>query len=262
MKIDALVKDVHRRREGRGLALFLDYDGTLVEITPWPEKAVPTPEVLDILSQLAAHQDIAVVVVSGLPLHELQDFLPIPGLNYVGSHGGEGRLAAWHWHKSHTAGPAGEPARLAQDLASRLAGLSGWRLEQKPLGVALHYREAAPDQAARLLTIWDNWVQEVLNSGPFKVIWGRKVVEVLPQGVSKGVAVLEISASTGFSHLFPVYLGDDTTDESAFQALKGKGLTIKVGTTGTVTAADYFLKGPAAVLAFLTALTHKEENPP
>jgi len=143
-----------------------------------------------------------------------------------------------------------------------LAGITGWRLEQKPLGVALHYRGVPPDQAPNIMTVLENWVQEVLNSGPFEVIWGRKVMEILPQGVSKGAAVLEILASAGFSQLFPVYLGDDTTDESAFQALKGRGLTIKVGTAGAGTAADHFLQDPAAVLAFLAALTRKEENLP
>ena len=254
MKIDALVQEVHHRREGRGLVLFLDYDGTLVEIAPWPEKAVPTPEVLGILSQLAAHPDIAVVVVSGRPLQELQDFLPIPGLNYVGSHGGEGRLAEWHWQKSNTAGPAGNPDQMAQDLKSRLAGLSGWRLEQKPLGVAVHYRRAEPDQAARIREVLTAWAQEVVNSGPLEVMWGRKVLEVLPQGVSKGAAVRDILSAAFFSDLYPIYLGDDTTDESAFQALQGLGVTIKVGAVGATTAADHVLAEPAAVLAFITSL--------
>ena len=240
----------------------MDYDGTLVEIAPWPGKATPTPELLEVLERLTAIENFEVMIISGRPLRELRALLPLSDLNFVGSHGGEGWVADRDWVRSGTAKLAAKPETLARDLTSRLAGLSGWRLEQKPQGVALHYREAAPDQAARLLTILDKWVQEVVNSGPFEVIWGRKVMEVLPQGVSKGAAVLEILASAGFSHLFPVYLGDDTTDESAFQALKGRGLTIKVGTTGTVTASDYFLKNPPAVLTFLTSLTHSEENQP
>jgi trehalose 6-phosphate phosphatase len=261
IKIDALAEELHRQRRGRGLLLLLDYDGTLVEIAPRPELAIPTPELLEVLNNLTAQKDVAVMVVSGRPLNELLTFLPVPGLNFVGSHGGEGRIADWHWVKRNTAGPAGEPDRLAQDLASRLAGFRGWRLEQKPLGVALHYRKAAPDQAARLLSVLENWVQEVLNSGPFEVIWGRKVLEILPQGVSKGAAIREILTTAGYSDLLPVYLGDDTTDESGFQALKGIGLTVKVGTAGAVTAADHSLADPAAVLAFLTFLARLEEKP-
>jgi iron complex transport system ATP-binding protein len=257
-----LSAEVHRQRQGQGLLLLLDYDGTLVEIAPRPEQATPTPELLRVLTQLTAQKDVAVMVVSGRPLRELLDFLPVPGLNFVGSHGGEGRVADRHWVKSNTAGPVGEPERLAQDLATRLAEVSGWRLEQKPLGVALHYRKAGPDQATRILSVLEDWVQEVVNSGPFEVIWGRKVLEVLPQGVSKGAAVREILTTSGFSDLFPVYLGDDTTDESAFQALKGSGLTVKVGTAGAVTAADYCLADPAAVLAFLTRVARTEEDRP
>ena len=254
MNINALVTELHQRREGRGVLLLLDYDGTLVEIAPWPEKAVPTPEVLDVLSKLVAHQDMAVSVVSGRPLQELLDFLPIPGLNYVGSHGGEGRLGEWQWIKSTTVSPAGEPERLAQGLASRLADLRGWRLEQKPLGIALHFRQAEPGQAARIRKVLTDWMQQIQSLGSFDFMWGRKVLEVLPQGVSKGTAVRDILSTSGFSHLYPIYLGDDVTDESAFQALKGIGLTIKVGDAGatTVTAADHSLADPAAVLAFLT----------
>jgi trehalose 6-phosphate phosphatase len=200
------------------------------------------------------------VVVSGRRLQELQDLLPIPGLNYVGSHGGEGRLGEWHWQKSNTAGPAGKPDQMAQDLKFRLAGLSGWRLEQKPLGVAVHYRRAEPNQAARIMTVLTAWAQEVVNSGPLEVVWGRKVLEVLPEGVSKGAAVRDILSAAFFSNLYPIYLGDDTTDENAFQALQGMGLTIKVGAAGAATAAEHFLPDPAAVLAFITSLARLPEK--
>jgi len=97
-----------------------------------------------------------------------------------------------------------------------------------------------------------------------EVMWGRKVLEVLPQGVSKGAAVWEILSAAFFSELYPIYLGDDTTDENAFQALHGRGLTIKVGDAGGATAADHVLAGPAAVLAFLAflaLLTEKTSSP-
>jgi trehalose-phosphatase len=262
MKIDDLVKEMHRQRQGRGLLLLLDYDGTLVEIAPRPDLAIPTPELLEVLTSLTSQKDVTVMVVSGRPLKELLDLLPIPGLNFVGSHGGEGRVADQHWVKPNTAGPAGKPERWALDLASRLSEYSGWRLEQKPLGVALHYRNAPPDQVPRLLSILKDWVQEVVNSGPFEVIWGRKVLEVLPQGVSKGALIRELLTSTGFSDLFPVYLGDDTTDESAFQALKGIGMTVKVGTAGAETAADHSLADHDAVLAFLTRVARPKEDRP
>ena len=260
IQIDPLLKELHRQTRGRGLLLLLDYDGTLVETAPRPELTIPSPELLEVLTRLTAQKDVAVMVVSGRPLKELLDFLPVPGLNFVGSHGGEGRVADWHWVKRNTAGPAGEPDRLAQDLASRLKGFRGWRLEPKPLGVALHYRKVPADQAENILAVLEAWLQEVLNSGPFEVIRGRKVLEVLPRGVSKGAAIREILTTPGYADLLPVYLGDDTTDESAFQALKGIGLTIKVGPGGAATAAGHSLADPAAVLAFLNRLTFLPEK--
>jgi len=80
------------------------------------------------------------------------------------------------------------------------------------------------------------------------------VEEILPQGVSKGVAIQDILLFPGFSELFPVYLGDDVTDESAFQVLQGRGLPTKVGVGPGATAATYSLAQPAQVRQFLSLL--------
>ncbi len=82
-----LAQQAHRQR--RPLLLFLDYDGTLVEMAPRPELARPTPELLELLRRLAAQRDLKLMVVSGRPLRDLQELLPVPGLNFLGSHGGE-----------------------------------------------------------------------------------------------------------------------------------------------------------------------------
>ena len=84
---------IRERGQGRSLLVFLDYDGTLVEIAPHPELARPTPALLEVLGRLAAQVDRKVMVVSGRPLRDLQDLLPVPGLNFLGSHGGEAFIA-------------------------------------------------------------------------------------------------------------------------------------------------------------------------
>jgi len=85
------------------------------------------------------------------------------------------------------------------------------------------------------------------------------VVEVLPHGVSNGAAIQEILLLPRFYDHFPIYLGDDVTDESAFQVLQGRGLTIKVGPGAT--AATHCLPHPAAVRQFLTLLAaHLEDH--
>jgi trehalose 6-phosphate phosphatase len=132
-------------------------------------------------------------------------------------------------------------------------------LETKALGFALHYRQAEPEEEVRIFKVLGPWLDQVSRAGHYQILQGKKVVEILPQGVSKGAAIQEILRFPGFSDLFPVYFGDDVTDESAFQVLQGRGLTIKVGVDQAATAASYFLTHPAEVRQFLTLLAARLE---
>jgi trehalose 6-phosphate phosphatase len=140
-----------------------------------------------------------------------------------------------------------------------LADLRGWRLETKPLGFAVHYRQAGPEEEVQISSVLEPWLVQVERTGCHQILRGKKVVEILPQGVSKGAAIQAIWLLPGFSGHFQVYLGDDVTDESAFQVLQGRGLTIKVGAGST--AATYSLAHPAAVRHFLALLAaHLEDQ--
>jgi trehalose-6-phosphatase len=94
---------VQTRRQGRFLLILLDYDGTLVEIAPHPELARPTPELLEVPGRLVSQADRKEMVVSGRPLRDLEELLPVPGLNLPGSHGGEifiaGQPCALPWKR-------------------------------------------------------------------------------------------------------------------------------------------------------------------
>ena len=250
-EIDSLIAATEALLKDQGLLLLLDYDGTLVEIAPRPELARPTQELINVLSRLASLPGLALVVVSGRPLKNLREFLPIGGLNYLGSHGAEGLIGGEPWTIKVGAGSREEQEELQRQLACKLADLSGWWLENKPLGFALHYRQAEPEEEVRIFKVLRTWLEQVSRAGHYQILQGKKVVEVLPQGVSKGAAIQEILRFPGFSDLFPVYLGDDVTDESAFQVLQGRGLTVKVGVGQAATAASYSLANPATVQKFL-----------
>lgn len=252
--MEALPKD-------QKLLLLLDYDGTLVEIAPRPELARPPQELMHVLDRLASLPGLALVVVSGRSLKSLRELLPIRGLNYLGSHGAEGLVRGESWTLKAEAGSKEAREALQRELAGKLANLSGWWLEAKPLGFALHYRQAEPEEEVRIFKVLKPWLDQVNRSGRYQILQGKKVLEILPQGVSKGGAIHEILLLPGFSGLFPVYLGDDVTDESAFQVLQGRGLTIKVGVDTGATAATYSLANPAAVQKFLAFLAaHLEDH--
>lgn len=248
------------QRHGRHLLLFLDYDGTLVEIAPRPELARPTPELLTLLERLLLLEDLKLFIVSGRPAQQLQDLLPVSGLNFIGSHGGEAVIAG-RPHPLLTAVPGREAlSRRRRWLATHLQYLQGWWIEDKPLGFALHYRQVPPSQTKKMMAILQDLQEKIQQEGGFQILAGKMVLEILPPGVSKGEALREILLLPEFNGFYPLYLGDDTTDESAFLILKGRGLTIKVGSHGCQTAASLFLPDPAAVRYFLSLLAESKEE--
>jgi trehalose-phosphatase len=204
--IETLIAAIAARPKGQRLLLFLDYDGTLVEIALRPEMALPTPELLHILARMAVLTGLALVVVSGRPLNNLLELLPISGLNYLGSHGAEGLIKGDPWILKADAGGREEREALQRELAGKLADLNGWWLETKPLGFALHYRQAEPKEEVRILSVLESWLAHVDRIGPHQILRGKKVVEILPQGVSKGAAIQEILLFPGFSDYFAIYL--------------------------------------------------------
>jgi len=242
------------------LLLFLDYDGTLVEIASRPALARPAPELIELLSRLTARADLKVMVVSGRPLWELQEMLPVPGMGFLGSHGGEGFLSQCLRPQQVIAAEKNELLHWRSRLEARLQSFLGWWIEDKPLGFALHYRQLSKEYLHEFIVIIEKWQQQVRLEKRFQLLAGKKVLEIMPQGVSKGAAIQEILSLPAFSGYFPIYLGDDITDESAFHLLQGRGLTIKVGRSGSKTAASHFLLNPEEVRRFLTALAFLLED--
>jgi trehalose-phosphatase len=258
--VDFFARMVQGLRQGRKLLLLLDYDGTLVEIAPRPELATPTPGLLRLLAHLINRLDYAVVVVSGRPLQNLLKLLPVPGLNYLGSHGGEGLIAGRTLHLINGVPALSEIFEWKKQLSGLLKHFTGWWIEDKPQGFVLHYRQVSPGQEDQLLKIIKTWKARVVESGSYQVLPGKKVMEVLPYGVNKGEAIQKILLSSDFIGYFPLYIGDDTTDESVFAVIQEQGLSFKVGDEEQPTKATHFIKNPAQVREFLALLATQGEE--
>jgi trehalose-phosphatase len=239
----------------RNLLLALDYDGTLVEYAPRPELAQPTPELLRLLSLLVTTPDLRVLVISGRPLKELETLLPVPGLNYVGSHGGEGRIAGHSWTFQEKSNLGLILIEIKQALAAHLAACQGWWIEEKPLGITIHYRLATSKEETSIRGSLESWLNIVVREQQFSILHGQKSIELLPLGVSKGAALGKILAFAEPLTFFPICLGDDHSDESAFQTVQMHGgLGIKVGDDHESSLAIYGFSHVEEVQAFLRLL--------
>jgi trehalose 6-phosphate phosphatase len=142
-----------------------------------------------------------------------------------------------------------EAAAAIARLRETVPALDGVEVEDKDRAFAVHYRGASEKrEAERRLEAWLDAIPDMLDA-----VWGKNVVELRAEGLTKGTAVREVADE--HPDRVPVYLGDDVTDEDAFEALadlKGEGreaVSVKVGAGDT--AADYRLDGPDDVAAYL-----------
>lgn len=215
---------------------FLDYDGTLAPLVEDPMEAFPHPDVDALLARLEVRHPV--YIVTGRYLRDLTTFFDRP-LHAIGLHGmQQGRLG----EPIESTLPEEARAAIAR-MRAALPAIEGLRVEEKGPTFAVHYRNVRDEAEARAaLQAWMDDVPDVLDP-----IWGKKVVEVRPRGIDKGVAVLRVAAEHP-DHT-PIYLGDDVTDEDAFAALEGRGVTVKVGEGET--RADYRLPDVEAVVAYL-----------
>lgn len=230
---------------GPSSALFLDFDGTLVDIAPQPEAVrVPRP-LIESLAAMQERLDGAIAIVSGRPIAQIDEFLRPLRLPAAGVHGAERRRADGSMQLFN--GPSLDRVEAAaRALAARHPEL---RVEPKRGSLALHYRQAPQLEAQCLLAM-----QAAVDASPGLVLLrGKMVAEAKPAGASKGHAVEEFLAEPPFAGRTPVFIGDDVTDEAGFAAVQRLGgLGVKVGEGET--AALRRLPDPAAFRKELQAL--------
>ena len=228
----------------RDQALFLDFDGTLVEIAPSPGLVRVPAELPPLLDELVGRLDGAVAVVSGRPLDELARMLaPFAG-GIAGDHGLERRGSDGTVTRCLAHPELDRFRPLAAGFAARHDGVF---LEDKGGSLALHYRQA-PSLAARCRALVREAVQA--SSGTLAAVAGKMVIELIPRSAGKGRAIAEFLADPPFRGRRPVFVGDDITDEDGFAAVNRLGgVSIHVGSGATI--ARHNLATVSDVLAWL-----------
>lgn len=227
----------------RPLLLCTDYDGTLAPIAPRPEQARLLPGASDVLNRLARLPDTCVAIISGRPRDNLRlhSGLEEPIL-LVGSHGAE--LPGHALQES-----AQDLDALEHLLAPICASAPGTWLERKPVGIAVHFRQASAADASRVPAE----IRTALEHRPsLHVMEGKAVLELSLSRQNKGDAVSGLRTRWQSADTVVIYLGDDVTDEAAFAALRAGDVGIKVG--GGSSRAEYRVGSEHDVLNVLALL--------
>jgi len=233
-------------------ALFLDVDGTLLELAPRPELVRVPAELPALLARLSRQRAGALALISGRPLAQLDRlFRPWRGAA-SGLHGGEWRHADGTVERAG-AGEADRAAAAALDAIRPALGElqrddGRLLLEDKGGTVALHYR-AAPEREAEIRAAAEQLRRRAGQS--LRVIAGKMVVEFQPAHRDKGAAVSAFLQEAPFQGRLPVFLGDDVTDEDAFAEVNRRGgHSVRIGEPAE-TAARYRLPSVSAALDWL-----------
>jgi trehalose 6-phosphate phosphatase len=233
------------RRQG-GWALFLDVDGTIVELAETPRDVRVPADLKELLSSLSLQLDGALALVSGRTVADLDALFAPFQFCVAGVHGCERRDASGHVTRPALATHLLDRAR---DTVARLVRDNpGLLLEDKQLGLAVHFRRA-PHLRQFVAAI----LKSVLETlGPaFCLQQGKCVYEIRPATWSKGSALSSFMSEAPFRGRIPVFVGDDLTDEDAFAYVnQHDGLSLRVG-SGSPSAAQYSFANTADVLAWL-----------
>jgi trehalose 6-phosphate phosphatase len=229
-----------------GWALFLDVDGTLLEIAPVPQDVRVPGSLKRLLSAACARLDGALALVSGRTIADLDALFAPYRFCAAGVHGCERRDASGLLVR-----PQLDPSRLdvaREELRRVVHAHPELMLEDKGLGLALHFRRAGHLRALAYRTM-----QALLKSmsEDFALQQGKCVYELRPAGWTKGAAVAAFLRQAPFRGRTPVFIGDDVTDEDAFACInEHRGLSIRVGAHAP-TLARYTLAGVAEVIDWL-----------
>lgn len=235
-----------KRNRFTGVALFIDFDGTLVPIEQRPNLVRLANPTRNALQRLAKSKRAKVTIISGRRRSELLKFVPLAGIKFLGLYGSESA-------KGISLSPPVRRAmrRVHTRLKKQLHTFPGVWIEDKRGSLSVHLLEAAP-ATRRLVTNELHTLIHPLQS-ELKLLENLRDAEILPSSMhDKGWTVSALLRQSSYSKLIPFYFGDDLSDEPAFAVVK-RGYSVHIGCAPS-TQANFFLRNPEEVTFFLTQL--------
>ena len=230
------------------ILLLFDYDGTLTPIVARPEDALLPEEARQRLTALSTHPRCLAGIVSGRSLADLSVLADIQGLIHAGNHGMEIRGPGLDFKHPQAIAAREVLAEVQATLSGALAHVPGIIVEDKGLTLTVHYRATPEPLASEVEGLVTATSEPYVDSGQLRLTRGKMVMEVRPAiAWDKGKAIEKIRE--GFEDCpFPVYFGDDRTDEDGFRAVQDMGgLAVFVGEPRHGTVALHQLDSPDEV---------------
>lgn len=253
-------KRIHSAPE---IALFLDYDGTITPIRNTPNEAILAPDTTHLLQRLIQLPNMRVTIVTGRSMEDIRRLIPFENIGFIANHGFHILQDGTEWIHPDAVSSCQTLHQLHAILQNALKQFQKAYLEDKQFTLSIHYRNVYIQEEPTFKEIAR---KTVCAFDPRLVITeGKEVLEVRPPvDWGKGRAVMEILKTSQHSaHSLQMYIGDDITDEDAFQVIQPSGITIHVGKTSR-THAQYYVTDVDEVLQILkiiiTLRTHRS-NP-
>jgi trehalose 6-phosphate phosphatase len=247
------------------IELFLDYDGTITPIRSTPEEALLAPDTIHLLERLIRLPGTRVTIVTGRSMKDIQKLIPFENIGFIANHGFHIRQQGKEWIHPEAVSTQQTLHQLHTLLQNTLKQFGNAYLEDKQFTLSLHYRNVSIQEQ---LTFKDIARKTICEFNPTLVITeGKEVLEVRPPvDWGKGYAVMEILKTPRHdTHALQMYIGDDITDEHAFQVLQQAAITIHVGKISK-TFAQYYVNDVDEVLQILkmiiTLRTHRSNHYP
>lgn len=250
-------------KQAKHILLLTDYDGTISPIADKPELADLPENMKRLLEAIARYPNFTLGIISGRSLVDIKDKVGIKNILYAGNHGleieGPGITIMY---------PGADQKRpilliLHSALTRALGKINGVFVENKGVSLSVHYRLAEDQSTEEIEKIVKTIVKEAESAGEVIITPGKKVFEIRPAvDWNKGKVIAHLitifeGKEKCKNTLFPMYFGDDLTDEDGFRVINAykTGLSVLIGEKTQKSAAHYFLKSPAELEKFLSLLT-------
>ncbi|MEJ5265568.1 MAG: bifunctional alpha,alpha-trehalose-phosphate synthase (UDP-forming)/trehalose-phosphatase [Bacteroidales bacterium] len=247
-KISSQIISDYKKANNR--IIFLDYDGTLVPFTKYPELATIDSNTIELINSLSNNPKNHIVIISGRNKEFLEQQFNLVNVSIVAEHGYFIKRRNKDWEITVHADENWKQTILPI-MSEYVNRCNGTFLEEKAGSVAWHYRNANFDYAQlRLHELRDELAEIIRHKTDFEILEGNKVMEVKCGRYNKGQAALTIIGNDKYD--FMLAAGDDVTDESLFKALPEWAYTIKVGLS--VSNAKYNVLNISSLLKLLKEL--------